>query len=431
MSTIAFWMVPEQGHILPTFRLASALRARGHRVCYFTIPDFEELVTENGFEHVPVYERLYPRGEWVRMQQLSPAELAEREREMIEFCRAYFVDGLADERLHRVAPDLVLCDVMETKVAMAAHHWKIPFLRLSTSLSQTPAPGVPPLCSSMPFDGSPAGIAAAERAWDEHISHPAEPEVQALYERMGEAIRRRYDFPAALVDPRATFIEHLVGFPELVLCSPALDYPRPPSPLRHHVESLWLERREPEFPWHAMDLDRPWIYCSLGSQAHRIQGARRFFAELFAATRRMPAWQFVIALGGRFTAADFGEIPGNAVVVQLAPQLALLRKSQLVITHGGLGTLKESVFFGVPVLVFPLLFDQPGNGARVLHHRLGLVGDFQTATAAEIAGMARRVLDDPEIPHRVAAVQSSLHEIEDALPGVALVERALAAARGR
>jgi MGT family glycosyltransferase len=427
MSTIAFWMIHEEGHILPTFRLASSLQARGHRICYFTIPDLEDLVTRNGFEHVSIFEEMYPRGELTREQRFSAAEVAARERDMVDLYHHYFMDGVADQRLHQVSPDLLLCDMLDIRIAMAAWHWKIPFLRLCTSLPQTPAPGVPPLTSSLPFDDSPVGLAAAERAWDERMRQDRESALYEPYMGLHSAIRRRYGFPAELLDPRATFMDHMVGFPELVMCSPALDYPRPPAPWRHYGESLWLERREPEFPWQALDPDRPLVYCALGSQIHREAGARRFFSELLAVAAHRPEWQMVITLGVRLTAADLGDVPENAVLVPFAPQLALLRRSRLAIIHGGMGTLKECMSFGVPVLVFPWLSDQPGNAARVEYHRLGRAGNFHTVTSAEILALAQHVLDDPEIPQRIAAVQRPLIELEETQPGLALVERLLAA----
>jgi MGT family glycosyltransferase len=425
MSTIAFWMLHQEGHLFPTFRLASALRARGHRVVYTGLPDHESLLVENGFEHVPLLEELYPRGELARARRLSLAEQTARVCEALALLRRYFVDGVVDELLRRLSPDLLLCDMLDTEVAMAALHAKIPFLRLCTSLPQTPAPGVPPLTSRLPFDDSPAGIATAERAWAAQDGRYG-PDMDRALARLHEAARRRYGVPDELFDARATFADHMVGFPQLVLCSPALDFPRPPEAWLHHGESLWLERREPAFAWEALD-DRPLVYCSLGSQAHCIAGLRRFLAELLVAAARAPAWQFVIATGGGLSAADFAVIPDNAVLVQFAPQLGLLGRSRLAITHGGLGTLKECMYLGVPVLVFPGGFDQPGNAARIEYHGLGRAGDLGTATADEILAMARAVLEDAEIPRRIAAVQRSFVALEEARPGLALAERILAA----
>src|SRR5690606_34072482 len=116
----------------------------------------------------------------------------------------------------------------------------------------------------------------------------------------------------------------------------------------------------------------------------------------------------------------------NAVVMSYAPQLALLQRSALVITHGGLGTIKEALYHGLPVLVFPCGFDQPGNGARIAHHGLGLVSDLATTSADDLVAICRRALDDRELQERVAPMRAAFVELEETQPGAALVESYLA-----
>jgi UDP-N-acetylglucosamine transferase subunit ALG13 len=60
------------------------------------------------------------------------------------------------------------------------------------------------------------------------------------------------------------------------------------------------------------------------------------------------------------------------------PQLEVLRKADLFITHGGLGSIKEAIEYEVPMLVYPLdlQYDQNGNGLKVELHGIGLRGNF-------------------------------------------------------
>ena len=75
--------------------------------------------------------------------------------------------------------------------------------------------------------------------------------------------------------------------------------------------------------------------------------------------------QLVISLGGGQDPALLGDLPGDPVVVGYAPQLELVRRSALTISHGGLNTALESLARGVPMVVLPVAYDQPGVGARV------------------------------------------------------------------
>ena len=73
----------------------------------------------------------------------------------------------------------------------------------------------------------------------------------------------------------------------------------------------------------------------------------------------------MISLGGGQDPALLGDLPGDPVVVGYAPQLDLIRRSALTISHGGLNTVLESLAWGVPMVVLPVTYDQPGVGARV------------------------------------------------------------------
>src|SRR5262249_58747608 len=74
--------------------------------------------------------------------------------------------------------------------------------------------------------------------------------------------------------------------------------------------------------------------------------------------------QLVISLGGGQDPALLGDLPGDPVVVGYAPQLELIRRAALTISHGGLNTALESLEWGVPMVVLPVAYDQPGGGAR-------------------------------------------------------------------
>ena len=58
-------------------------------------------------------------------------------------------------------------------------------------------------------------------------------------------------------------------------------------------------------------------------------------------------------------------VPSNVHVVESAPHGAVLPHVDLVITHGGHGTVTRSLAAGVPVMVVPISRDQPDNAARV------------------------------------------------------------------
>jgi zeaxanthin glucosyltransferase len=50
---------------------------------------------------------------------------------------------------------------------------------------------------------------------------------------------------------------------------------------------------------------------------------------------------------------DIGPIPASAIVVSKAPQIELLKRAELCITHAGINTTLESLALGVPMVAIP------------------------------------------------------------------------------
>lgn len=88
--------------------------------------------------------------------------------------------------------------------------------------------------------------------------------------------------------------------------------------------------------------------------------------------------------------------PKNAYFFSRVPQLKVLEISDIFITHGGMGGIKESIYYKVPMLVFPLdlHYDQSGNALKVETHRLGLRGTFGYERSRDIQAKITRLLEE-------------------------------------
>jgi len=219
---------------------------------------------------------------------------------------------------------------------------------------------------------------------------------------------------------------------ELILCPRDLEIPDTvyeDQPEPQYIEaSVDLSRKEEgEFPWERLDPGKRLLFCSMGSQSH-ISGkaiVERILRAALDAVAQRPDWQLVLATGRLLAAAELGPIPDNALVVGWAPQLGLLRRAAAMITHGGLGTVKECIFHEVPMVVYPLMRDQPDNARRIVRHGLGLAGDPATATAGEIAGHLARVDEEPAFRDSLARMRARFVEIEESGIGVRRIEEVL------
>ncbi len=184
--------------------------------------------------------------------------------------------------------------------------------------------------------------------------------------------------------------------PYLVFCPREFDFPR------NNLENIFYagsniqtQRNEPAFPWDRLCAERRLIYCSFGTQVGRVPWACRFFQQVCAAVTTRKDWQLVVHAGD-FCVQLKEIVPSESrvTIVRTAPQLSLLARADAAVIHGGLGTVKECIWHGVPMLVAPYGHDQPGNAARVVYHGLGTTIKGRRATAAQIQVALAAMLDN-------------------------------------
>ena len=177
---------------------------------------------------------------------------------------------------------------------------------------------------------------------------------------------------------------------EIVQLCPEFDFPRRELPdVAHYVGSLASDRRvsnDHQFPWERLD-GRPLIFASLGTVPARDD--LPVFRKILAACAGLDA-QLVLALGhwnqeDASAREELGDIPDNAIVVDFAPQLALLDRAALLVTHAGMNTVLEALSRAVPMVALPGNADQPAVASRIVHARVGLAGSSQNATLSQSA----------------------------------------------
>ena len=118
--------------------------------------------------------------------------------------------------------------------------------------------------------------------------------------------------------------------------------------------------------------------------------------------------------------------PDNVTVVRSAPHREVLAHSDVVLTHGGHGTVMKALVAGVPIVCMPTGRDQPDNAARVTSRGAGLKVS-KRASSATIAKAVRQVLNDPSYRRAAADLGAKLRIEADS--GIAIIELEELAAR--
>lgn len=211
-----------------------------------------------------------------------------------------------------------------------------------------------------------------------------------------------------------------------------LDFPHEPHPLEHYVGPMVdPERGERLAPsdrkaWEEFvrNLDsRPLIYCSLGSHWDTDLRLLGFIVDVVA---RRPDWALVVGLGGKTSVERLGALPSNVLAMEWAPQVEVISRARVAITHGGISTINECVVNGVPMLVYSTGYvDQDGCATRIDYHGLGVAADRASATVEAIHQTLTELIGDETTRKRVAEMGREVSWYGDEGVAERLVDNAL------
>ena len=405
------------GHLNPMAVLGRALQRRGHRVAFISALEAEAKATKAGLEFIPIAAVEFPRGEWNRTTtQMAELSGWEASRFVGHWLRRFARGILRDlpEIARREQFDGLVMDQISIGAESVCHLLGLPLAVACCSLLGQAESRVPPIVFSWPYRTS-LPFRLRNLLGQFMLLSTGWPLMLELV-----PFRRTHKLP------RLTYSHGNETPPSLVQVAqtPAFfDFPRSHLPDHFHYTGPWSEpgnRNDEDFPWHRLD-GRPLIYASFGTLQNRLEHA---FRAVAAACAGLDA-QLVLTLG-RKGASVLENLPGDPIVVDYAPQVALLRRASLVITHGGLNTTLECLSEGLPLIALPITNDQPGVAARIA--RLG-VGEFipiKKLTASRLQDAVRRVLASPNYRRRAENCAREIRRIDGPAQAAELLETAFA-----
>jgi UDP:flavonoid glycosyltransferase YjiC (YdhE family) len=123
---------------------------------------------------------------------------------------------------------------------------------------------------------------------------------------------------------------------------------------------------------------------------------------------------------------DQYELAGNMVGAEFLPQVSVLPQVSAVITHGGNNTTTESMWFGKPLLVLPIFWDQHDNAQRVHECGYGLRLATYSFQDDELHAAVSRLLDDDDLRARADAAGQRLRQRPGTETAASLIEQLVA-----
>lgn len=203
-----------------------------------------------------------------------------------------------------------------------------------------------------------------------------------------------------------------------------LDLPRETLPANfYYVGPLADEklRLRVEFPFEHLD-GRRLIYASLGT-ARAIQ--LNLFNMIAEASARFDV-QLALSLGGRGDEGLLSNLPGRPLVVKEAPQLELIKKADVIITHGGLNTALEALSEGKPMVIIPMGYDQPSVAARLKRLKVAEIVEKEEVSEQTIYEALLKILGDRCYRDAAVLLQKKISHEEGIEGAVHIIENKLA-----
>lgn len=410
MARLGAFCFPGTGHLNPMIALAHSLQLRGHDIVFFGIADTEAIVRAAGIDFYRIGTAEYPPGTLkILDERLAQLKGVAAFRFTLERVRSSALMTLRDGpgAVRAASVEALLVDEAEF-AGNVAEHLGLPWISLAL---------IPPLVRDDRFPPFWLGWAAGQ----DRLSRLRNRLAMHLLLRIAAPIFREVNRHRLAwgLKPYQHPEEGLSPFAQITQLPEALEFDihgEKPAGLHYTGPFVDAQRRPAvDFPWERLD-GRPIIYASLGTLQN---GSEAIFRTITEACVGLNV-QVVISLGGGLDPARLGALAGDPLVVHFAPQLEILKRTALVITHAGLNTVLESLSEGVPLVALPLGNDQPGVAARlkargacvvVSRHRLSsarlrkaVLLVFQNAGYREAAQVLQRAIQQSDGAGRAADV---------------------------
>ena len=131
----------------------------------------------------------------------------------------------------------------------------------------------------------------------------------------------------------------------------------------------------------------------------------------------------VLSVGEQTVLGQLGSIPPNFIVRQNVPQLEILQRTSLFITHAGMNSASEALYYGVPLLAIPEANDQPYVARQIVQLGAGISLSPKRVTAPRLRHLAETILADASYARASANIGESLRQAGGFLTAVEEIQR--------
>jgi UDP:flavonoid glycosyltransferase YjiC (YdhE family) len=379
----------DAGHAFPAIALARALARRGHEVVVETWEKWRDAVEAEGLRFTAAEEyKTFPPPPPGSGDGPSAADAA--------LALLPFIEDLR--------PDVVVSDILTAAPALAAERAGVRRATLIPHVYPVHEEGMP----FFAFGAQPPRTPVGRGLWK-----------AALPVLVGGLRRGRREGNAMREAVGLAPIEHFHGgiSEELALVAtfPQLEYPRR-WPAHVHVTGPMAF----ELPYEEVPLPPGGEPLVVVAPSTAQDPDCRLLRVALEALAEEPV-RVLATTNGRRPPAPLPE-PGNGVVVDWVGYSQVMPAGDLVVTHGGHGTVARALGAGTPVLCCPAVGDMAENGARVDWAGAGLMLPWRLTRTGPLQVAVRRLLGDPSFAARAGEIAAWSRDHDGADAGAKLVE---------
>lgn len=358
MSKIVFFCIPAHGHTNPTLGVVRELISRGHEVWYYSYEPMRKKIEDTGAKFIAcdVYDT----------EQKLTAKDATRVGKDMAFSIKILVDttlALDDvvcQHMEEIKPDCIVADSMAVWGKAVAMKLQIPFISSTTTFA---------------FNQYSAKITkqSISQMFGMIFSMPKmNKDIKRLQEK-GYPVKSFLDIIQN--DNDTNTIVYISS--EFQPCSETFsDKYVFVGPSIRPAESV-IEKKKEKL-----------VYISMGTVNNDMLSLYQKCIKAFANTE----YQVILSVGNLVPLDRFENIPENISVHSYVDQIAVLQKADVFVSHCGMNSVSESLYFGVPLVMLPQTTEQGGVANRVLQVGAGI--KLEKTSAASILDAVNTVLRD-------------------------------------
>lgn len=448
MHHIVFKIFPASSHLNATYSFANELKNKGYKITYAGRKEFKKEVDEQGFNYL-IDKDVIPH---FQPSSRNPSLLSRiKSRKILNKNQENYLKGDGfDNIISILNPDLIIVDSPYVRHSIPLFNKRIPFMIFESMVALNKRFFYPPLCSKIIPKRNLYYKIKIELAWKKYFftgfverllfghPFPSKTKIKKLAKITG--------YPIENIDFNRYFHVGLMNIPELIASPFEFDFFRKKLNNQYYIStSSNIVRKEVNYDYKYLETQKyiekiesfnelcsaderiSLVYCSFGSMAWRYKGLTDFYKKLINVFYKMPNVKLFISVGYEASHHLFKKLPDNVQIFQRVPQLDLLKKMDLMITHGGMNTITECIKSEVPMLVYPGTnrIDQVGNACRVCFHKIGLMGSHKKDSQYMIKKKINQILSNTIYREKITAMKNMITQNNNASEALIIIDTIL------